>query len=86
MLRHFSVLNKCIIANSRFQPLSVWKCAKPVLVLYGRQDPMDPWMAYQTSAAFSQSTLRFIDRAGHFPRFDQPAEFSKVLDDFVESR
>jgi hypothetical protein len=28
-------------------------------------------MAYETSAAFSHSTLLFVDRAGHFPWFDQ---------------
>jgi proline iminopeptidase len=44
---------------------------RPVLVLNGRQDPMDPRMAYETSAAFSHSTLLFVDRAGHFPWFDQ---------------
>lgn len=59
---------------------------RPVLVLHGRQDPMDPWMAYQTSAAFSNSTLHFIDRAGHFPWFDQPKEFNAVLDNFLQSR
>jgi proline iminopeptidase len=58
----------------------------PVLVLNGRQDPMDPWMAYQTSAAFSHSTLLFVDRAGHFPWFDQPKEFDKDLGDFLNSR
>lgn len=59
---------------------------RPVLVLNGRQDPMDPWMAYQTSAAFPHSTLRFIDRAGHFPWFDQPKEFDKALGDFLNSK
>jgi proline iminopeptidase len=59
---------------------------RPVLVLHGRQDPMDPWMAYQTSAAFRHSTLRFIDRAGHFPWFDQPKEFDKLLEDFLSSK
>jgi proline iminopeptidase len=57
-----------------------------VLVLNGRQDPMDPLMAYETSASFIHSTLRFIDRAGHFPWFDQPAEFSKTLSDFMSSK
>jgi proline iminopeptidase len=59
---------------------------RPVLILHGRQDPMDPWMAYQTSAAFSHSTLHFINRAGHFPWFDQPKEFNAVLDGFLQSR
>jgi proline iminopeptidase len=59
---------------------------RPVLVLHGRQDPMDPWMAYQTSAAWRHATLYFIDRAGHFPWFDQPKEFEKALGDFLNSK
>jgi proline iminopeptidase len=58
----------------------------PVLVLNGRQDPMDPRMAYETSAAFSHSTLLFVDRAGHFPWFDQPKEFDKDLGDFLNPK
>jgi proline iminopeptidase len=58
----------------------------PVLVINGRQDPMDPFMAVETSLAFKHSTLKFIDRAGHFPWFDQPTEFDKALDDFLKSK
>lgn len=59
---------------------------RPVLVLNGRQDPMDPLMAYETSLAFSHATLQFIDRAGHFPWLDQPKEFDKALGDFLTSK
>jgi proline iminopeptidase len=58
----------------------------PVLVLNGRQDPMDSRMAYETSVAFSHSTLLFVDRAGHFPWFDQPKEFEKNLGEFLKSK
>jgi proline iminopeptidase len=58
----------------------------PVLVLNGRQDPMDPLMAYETSAAFRHSTLKFINRAGHFPWFDQPEEFDAAIRDFLLSK
>jgi proline iminopeptidase len=57
---------------------------RPVLVLNGRQDPMDPLMAHETSAAFKNSTLRFIDRAGHMPWFDQQKQFAYALDDFLK--
>jgi proline iminopeptidase len=57
-----------------------------VLVLNGRQDPMDPEMAYETKLAFQHSTLRFIDRAGHFPWFEQPESFAAALDDFFSSK
>jgi len=55
----------------------------PVLVLNGRQDPMDPLMAYETSVAFKHSTLKYIDRAGHFPWFEQPKEFDQMIRDFL---
>ena len=57
-----------------------------VLVLNGRQDPMDPLMAYETKLAFQHSSLRFIDRAGHFPWFEQPVAFNQALDDFFASK
>jgi proline iminopeptidase len=58
----------------------------PVLVLNGRQDPMDPLMAYETSAAFKHSTLTFIDRAGHFPWFEEPAKVDGAIHKFLDSR
>jgi proline iminopeptidase len=57
---------------------------RPVLVLNGRQDPIDPLMAYETSVAFKNSTLRFIDRAGHMPWFEQPKQFADAIDDFLK--
>lgn len=59
--------------------------ASPVLVLNGRQDPMDPLMAYKTSASFKHSTLKFIDRAGHFPWFEQPAKVDEAVRQFMDS-
>jgi proline iminopeptidase len=58
--------------------------SRPVLVLNGRQDPMDPLMAYETSAGFKNSTLRFIDRAGHMPWFEQQKQFADAIDDFLK--
>ena len=57
---------------------------RPVLILNGRQDPMDPLMAYETSVAFKQSTLKFIERAGHFPWMEQEREFDDVLGAFLK--
>ena len=57
---------------------------RPVLVVNGRQNPMDPLMAYETSVAFKNSTLRFIDRAGHMPWFEQQKQFADALDDFLK--
>ena len=57
---------------------------RPVLVLNGRQDPMDPLMAFQTSAAFMNSTLRFVLRAGHFPWLEQEKMFDEALESFLK--
>jgi proline iminopeptidase len=57
---------------------------RPVLVLNGRQDPMDPLMAYETSAALNNSMLKFIDRAGHFPWLERPTELFDVLNSFLK--
>jgi proline iminopeptidase len=57
---------------------------RPVLVLNGRQDPMDPLMAYETSAAFKNSTLKFIDQAGHFPWFEQQKQFADMIDESLK--
>lgn len=57
---------------------------RPVLVLNGRQDPMDPLMAYETSAALKKSMLKFIDRAGHFPWLEHPTELNDILNSFLK--
>ena len=56
-----------------------------VLVLNGRQDPMDPLMAVKTSAAFVSSTLTFINRAGHFPWLEQPEPVDVAIRSFLTS-
>lgn len=56
---------------------------RPVLILNGRQDPMDPLMANETHLALKNSTLKFIDRAGHFPWAEQPQKFNNVLNEFL---
>ena len=56
----------------------------PVLVVSGRQDPLDPGMAYETHLAFRNSRLRLIDRCGHFPWFEQPKQFFSIVREFLE--
>jgi len=56
---------------------------RKVLVLNGRQDPMDPRTAYETAHAFSDSTLLFINQADHFPWLEQPKSFADDLQAFL---
>ena len=58
---------------------------RPVLILCGREDPIggDARAAYETHLGLPASKLVFINRAGHFPWMEQPAEFASVLTAFV---
>ena len=57
------------------------KVKAPVLVLHGRQDPLES--AEEVQATFPGSTLNVLDDAGHFPWLEQPGTFFKVLDGFL---
>jgi len=56
---------------------------RPVLVVTGRQDPLDPGMQYETHLALKNSTLELIPRCGHFPWLEQPNEFYRIVHEFL---
>lgn len=58
---------------------------RPVLVVAGRQDPLDPGIQYETHLVFRNSTLRFIPRCGHFPWIEQPDEFYRIVHEFLSA-
>lgn len=58
---------------------------RQVLIMNGRQDPLDARTAYETHLALPTSTLVFINRAGHFPWLEQPVEFRKALTAFLRN-
>jgi proline iminopeptidase len=57
--------------------------AKPVLIIAGRQDPLDPGVQYEIHLALKNSTLSLIDRCGHFPWVEQPEKFYAALKKFI---
>jgi proline iminopeptidase len=57
----------------------------PTLVLQGRQDPLDPTMAAETRDAIPGAKLVLVERAGHFSWLDNPGEFAKELDGFLDT-
>lgn len=57
------------------------KVKVPVLVLHGKQDPLET--AEEVHAAFPGSRLENLDNAGHFPWLEQPKAFYAALDDFL---
>ena len=58
---------------------------RPALLVYGRQDPIDARMAYETHLALHGSQLEFIQRCGHFPWIEQPGPFFEIVRRFLES-
>ena len=57
------------------------KVKAPVLVIHGRQDPLET--ADEVHRTFPGSKLVVIDNAGHFPWLEQPAAFYDALSAFL---
>lgn len=56
---------------------------KPFFAICGRQDPGD-FVTYELKIAVPRVELYWIQSAGHFPMFEQPEEFYKLLNALVE--
>ncbi len=59
--------------------------SRPALVIAGRQDPCDPAMQYEIHLALKNSTLRLLDRCGHFSWIEQPEQFYKAVHEFLNA-
>ncbi|HEU4889270.1 MAG TPA: alpha/beta hydrolase [Thermoanaerobaculia bacterium] len=57
------------------------KVKAPVLVIHGKQDPLES--AEEVHATFPGSRLVVIDKAGHFPWLERPAEVYAPLEAFL---
>ncbi len=57
------------------------KVKAPVLVLHGKQDPLES--ADEVHETFPGSKLEWIENAGHFPWLEQPDRFFAVLGVFL---
>ncbi len=55
----------------------------PALVIQGRQDPVGESTARQIAQALPRSTLRFVERCGHWPFVERAAEFDAALAEFL---
>jgi 2-hydroxy-6-oxonona-2,4-dienedioate hydrolase len=71
-------------AHDPMLPLLLGRIAIPTLIIWGREDrivPLECAQMYQ--AAIAGARLAIIDRCGHFPQFERPEEFNRVLLDFL---
>ena len=60
--------------------------AVPMLVVWGSRDPIVPALhAESVRALVPSARVEVFDGAGHWPHLDEPAEFCRILLDFIES-
>lgn len=57
----------------------------PVRLIHGRQDPVGEALPVLLNERMKDSKLVFIEQCGHFPWFEQPKEFFKILNAFLEN-
>ncbi len=55
----------------------------PFFAIAGRQDPAG-FITYEVKIAVPRAELYWIQNCGHFPMFDEPVEFYKILNALVE--
>lgn len=57
----------------------------PVLLIWGKQDGVTPpFVAEKFHDLLPDSTLRWVDKCGHAPMMEVPAEFNQHLGEFLE--
>ena len=62
---------------------SLAKIQTPILILQGRQDPLDLGMAGATRDVIPNAKLVVVERSGHFGWLEQPEFYSKTLLEFL---
>jgi len=56
----------------------------PTLVVHGKEDNVIPFSEAEAMAkAIPNSGLHLIDKAGHLPNMEQPAEFDRIVSEFL---
>ena len=58
----------------------------PTLIVWGAQDPLFPLrQAERAAAAIAGAKLHVFDACGHWPQYEHPGEFNRLLGEFVGS-
>jgi 2-hydroxy-6-oxonona-2,4-dienedioate hydrolase len=75
-------LAKSAIRNNLGEELGQIK--QPTLLVWGNQDTVTPpFVAEEFKKLIPNSELHFIDKCGHAPMMEQPAEFNRILQEFL---
>lgn len=76
-------LAKSAIRNNLGEELIQIK--KPTLLIWGNNDTITPpFVAREFNRLIPNSELHFIDKCGHAPMMEVPAEFNKILEMFLQ--
>jgi 2-hydroxy-6-oxonona-2,4-dienedioate hydrolase len=76
-------LAKSAIRNNLGDELNTIK--QPTLLIWGNNDTITPpFVAREFQRLIPNSELHFIDKCGHAPMMEQPAEFNIILDKFFK--
>ena len=75
-------LAKSAIRNNLGEELSQIK--QPICLIWGNNDTITPpFVAQEFKKLIPQSELHFIDKCGHAPMMEVPAEFNTILEGFL---
>lgn len=59
--------------------------SRPTLLIHGRDDPVFPvTCAVRAHDRIEQSTFHAVDRCGHWSPREQPAQFNRLVRDFLD--
>ena len=64
---------------------AVYALDKPIRIISGRQDPGGEGSSVLLNERSKNSKIVFIEKSGHFPWVEQPADFFKTLNAFLEN-
>lgn len=59
------------------------KITAPLLIIQGRQDPGGEANVMEINQLIKSSKLKFIERCGHMPELEKPAETWKLINEFL---
>ena len=60
------------------------RIATPTFVLWTRHNPTTPWQTAERAAALlPNARFHILEEAAHWPQFEQPAEFNRLVTDFL---
>jgi pimeloyl-ACP methyl ester carboxylesterase len=75
-------LAKSAIRNNLGEELG--QIQQPTLLVWGNQDTVTPpFVAQEFKKLIPNSELHYIDKCGHAPMMEQPAEFNRILEAFL---